>query len=150
MYLYDELNELLVDTFNIILKSEEISLKKLDKVDLTMNEMHLIEAISKNGQNSTVGSLAAILGITMPSVTVALKKLENKGCVEKNKSSEDGRSIFVTLTEKGKILNELHKKFHTHMISQIIGQLTEDEQNLLHKTVLKLNKYFKKALAVLI
>lgn len=149
MPLYDELNELLVDTFNIILKSEEISLKKLDKVDLSMNEMHLIEAIAKNGQNSTVGSLAPALGITMPSVTVALKKLEKKGCIEKNKSSEDGRSVFVTLTGKGKLLNELHKNFHAHMVSQIIGQLTDDEQNLLYKMILKLNKYFNKALATL-
>ena len=148
MYLDKELNELLVDTFNVILKSEEQSLRKNSKADLSVSEYHLIETIAKNGP-STISGIAAAQGITLPSVTIAIKKLEKKGYVEKIKSAEDARSVSVELTEAGKKINEFHQRFHTHMISQITKNISDEEKELLYQVILKLNKYFNKALTVL-
>lgn len=141
----DELNELLTDTFNVILKSEEKSLKRADGVPLSINEFHLIEAIAKNSRaQNTVSNLAAILGLSLPSVTIAVKKLEQKGFVEKARSAEDGRSAHISLTEKGVKTNEYHNKFHKIMVRAVAGQMTAEEKELLYRVVLKLNNYFKK------
>lgn len=141
----DQLNELLTDTFNVILKSEEKSLKQADDIPLSINEFHLIEAIAKNGrEQSTISSLAAVLGLSLPSVTIAVKKLERKGFVEKAKSAEDARSAHIGLTEKGVKTDEYHKKFHKHMVRVITDQMTQEEKELLYKIILKLNNYFKK------
>ena len=147
MSLNIELNELLVDTFNIILKNEEHSLTKASNADLSISEYHIIETIAKN-DCITISNIAAAHSITLPSVTVAVKKLEQKGYVEKIKSTEDGRSVSVGLTEKGKKINDFHKRFHTHMVSQITDQINDEEKELLYKAILKLNKYFRKTLEI--
>ena len=43
-----QLNAVLVDTFNNILKFEEDLLKHSTNIDLSINEMHLIEHVGKN------------------------------------------------------------------------------------------------------
>lgn len=140
----DLLNELLTDTFNVILKSEEKGLRQYG-ISLSVNEFHLIEAIARNGpEQSTVSSLAAVLGLSLPSVTIAVKKLEKKGLVEKARSAADARSAHIGLTEKGAETDSHHKKFHKHMVQGITAQMTEEEKELLYKIILKLNNYFKK------
>jgi len=144
--LNDELNELLVETFNIILKVEEKSLKKSGG-DLSMSEFHLLETVAKNNPaQNTVSSVAAALRIKLPSATIALKKLEQKGYVKRTKSEEDARIVYIELTEKGRKLNMLHQKFHEHMVNQITAHMKENEKELLYKVVLKLNEFFKRIL----
>lgn len=81
----EQLNAVIVDTYRSILKVEETILKRSDKIDLTINEMHLIESVGK-GKNKqrTISEIAEDLGITLPSVTVGINKLMKKGYVEKS------------------------------------------------------------------
>jgi len=147
MQINDELNELLVETFNIILKNEEKSLKRNGKVDLSISEFHLVETLAKCGAGqNTVSNIAAALNISLPSVTIAVKKLEQKGYVEKIKSPTDGRSVSVALTEKGIEVDKYHQKFHAHMVKRITAQMDDDEKALLYKVILKLNEFFKRTL----
>lgn len=143
MNLVTELNELLVETFNVIQKGEEKSLRSPDTADLSIREFHILEAIAKNNGTNTVSGLAAYLGITLPSVTIAIKKLESKGYIQKIKSYEDARSVHIELTEKGIKTDCYHQNFHRHMISQVTEQLNENEKEVLYKAVLRLNKYFR-------
>jgi len=70
------LNHVLVDTFNYILKYEETSLKKALTVPVTISEAHIIEAVGKQEkQETTVSKIASLLGVAMPTATVAVKKL---------------------------------------------------------------------------
>ena len=82
----EQLNAVIVDTYRSILKVEETILKRSDKIDLTINEMHLIESVGK-GKNKqrTISEIAEDLGITLPSVTVGINKLMKKGYVENPK-----------------------------------------------------------------
>ena len=47
----EQLNAVIVDTYRSILKVEETILKRSDKIDLTINEMHLIESVGKGSGN---------------------------------------------------------------------------------------------------
>ena len=137
------LNTILVDTFNIILKYEENSLKTIASTPLTVAEAHMLEAIQKNGGVTTVSDLAARLSITLPTTTVAVKRLEKKGFVTKMPSSSDGRSFVISLTALGKKVDRAHSLFHLKMVKSISREFDEVQQEALLTAIEKLNAFFK-------
>jgi len=138
-----ELNTILVDTFRSILKVEEAALKRDELADLSISEMHLLEAIGKSPDGRTVSDIASELMVTLPSVTVAINKLAKKGCVEKFKSNHDGRVVYVRLTKLGKKKDSVHRYFHQQMIRAISSRLEEEEKAVLYKGVKALNEFFR-------
>lgn len=135
------LNNLLVDTFNSILKYEESSLKKM--LGITVGEAHLIEAIGNSGGNATVSELATILDIATPTATVAIKKLESKGLATKVACAEDGRRYRVGLTREGERAFRTHRLFHKNMVKNISESFSEPEKSVLLNAIEKLSGYFK-------
>ncbi|MGL4606969.1 MAG: MarR family winged helix-turn-helix transcriptional regulator [Eubacteriaceae bacterium] len=145
-----QLNSILVDTFNSILKVEEAMLKHSETLDLSISEMHLIESVGKkNSVGKTISDIAQDLGITLPSVTIAINKLLKKGYVKKEKSELDGRVVNVHLTEKGLRVNKIHQYFHRKMVNEISKEMTDQEKRVLIQGINKLNHFFEKKLLVL-
>ncbi len=138
------LNELLVDTFNNILKLEESYIKRFAENPITVSEAHLLEAIGKQGGNASVGIIAMELGVTMPTATVAIKKLEGKGFVAKDACAEDGRKAMISLTDLGKKVNRTHELFHEIMVRNISKEFEPHEQEELLKAVKKLSEFFQR------
>ena len=98
----EALNNLLVDTYRSVLKVEEQMIKTMQGVDLNINELHMLESIGKSKEEGlTISNIAHIMDITLPSVTVAINKLEKKGYIQKRRSNEDGRIVHVVLTKAG-------------------------------------------------
>lgn len=144
----DQLNELLVDTFRLLLKIEEKSLKQNGKINLSISEMHLIESVGKNnGKGHTISEIAQDLGITLSSVTIAINKLEKKMYVRKYKSEDDGRCVHVLLTDAGRRIFRIHGFFHRQMVNRITGELNQQEKNIIFAGISRLNEYFKNSLA---
>lgn len=140
-----DLNLFFVDCFNAILRQEECALEQAFNGELSVKEMHLLEAIDikqKNRQNSSTG-VAGHLGITLGSLTVAVQVLEKKGYIDKIKDEEDKRVSYLFLTEKGKLANAIHEKFHAKMIEEVINLLNEQEGEILISSLIKLKNYFK-------
>ena len=137
------LNSVLVDTFNFILKYEETSLKTIASVPITVSEAHMLEAISKNGENTNISDIAASLNITMATATVAVKKLEKKGFITKVPCLVDGRRFIVSLTDLGEKVDKAHSLFHRKMVRNISRGFNDEEQMMLLAAVEKLREYFK-------
>ena len=143
----EQLNFILVETFWTILKVEEKTLKNSSKINLTINEMHLIEAIAKNNNKGrTISDLADDMGITLPSVTIAVNKLVKKGYVNKIKAESDGRVVLATLTKQGLKMDSIHRYFHENMVRSVEKEFTAEEKELLIKAMDKLNSFFKRKL----
>ncbi len=141
----NKLNELLSETFKSILKIEEAALKNIGPSNLSISELHMIEAVGKNGDDGmTVGDIAKDQGVTRPSVTVAINKLEKKGYVTKEKCAEDGRKTFVKLTRLGRKMNAGHQYFHENMVRNVAEDMTEEEREILVQGITKLNTFFLK------
>jgi len=136
------LNTLLVEIFNSILKYEERFLKRMYDFPITVSEAHMIELIGRFGEPS-IGQLAALLDITPPSVTVAVKKLERKGFLTRMQSSDDGRKAHVHLTEIGQRIDRIHSLFHRQLVRNISSQTDESEQKILLVAVEKISQFFK-------
>lgn len=112
-----------------------------DKIDLSMSEIHLLESIGKqNGR--TVSDIAEDLDITLPSVTVAVKKLIKKKYVVKHKNEKDKRSVTLHLTENGEQVNRIHSYFHYRLTKAVVNELTDEERIVMLSGIGKLKSFF--------
>lgn len=136
-----ELNDLLVQTYRSIGLMEEQMVCTSKHMNLSINEIHLLEAIG-NREGLTISEISEQMGISLPSVTAAINKLVKKGYVEKTRSQVDGRVVHVTLTKMGYKADTAHRYFHIRMVRSIVHDLTEEEQAALLKGLQKLNLFF--------
>lgn len=136
------LNELLVDIFNDILTIEQNALQSGEFKDLSVTEMHTIEAISLYNKR-TMSEVAMDLKITVGTLTTAINNLVKKGYVERSRSEEDRRIVYINLTKRGKLAYRIHERFHSNMVKETISGLSEEEEEVLVSSLEKLNKFFK-------
>ena len=109
--MYLEIEALLDEFYKTYYKIEEINLSQVIKC-LTTTELHVIEAIGE--ESLTMNELSDKLGITMGTASVAVNKLTDKYFIERNRSENDRRKVFVQLSKKGLlaykiIVNNLNK-----------------------------------------
>lgn len=137
------LNGLLVELFNDILKIEQNTLQEGHFSDLSVTEIHTIEAIGMYDEKS-MSEVAEKLNITVGTLTTAISKLIKKGYVERKRQEKDKRVVLIGLTKKGKLAFRIHEKFHNDMIRATINGLTDQEEKILTTSLEKLNKFFVK------
>ena len=135
-------NELLVETFNDILQIEQKALKEGILKDLSITEIHTIDAIGMY-ECRTMTEVAQELKITLGTLTAAINKLLKKGYVDRKRGEEDRRSVMIALTRKGKLAFRIHDQFHSEMVKATIDGLNEEEEEILIKSLEKLNIFFK-------
>lgn len=97
---FERINTLLVEAFNDILVIEESELKKSQFNDLSITEMHTIEAIGMY-KKKTTSEVAKELSITVGTLTIAINRLVKKGYVERLRSEDDRRVVKLGLSKKG-------------------------------------------------
>ena len=136
------LNEVLVRLFRNINVIEERAICTGDYKDVTANDMHVIEAIDME-EARNMSSVARSLGVTTVTLTIAVNSLVKKGYVERARSEEDRRVVLVSLSEKGKRAYLHHRQFHEQMIEAIVEELSEEEQAVLEKALVKLDRFFR-------
>lgn len=135
-------NELLVETFSDIFQIEQRALKEGVLKDISVTEVHTIDAIGMYAHR-TMSEVAQDLRITVGTLTTAINKLLKKGYVDRKRGEEDRRSVIITLTRKGKLAYRIHERFHSNMVHATIDGLNEEEEEVLIKSLEKLNNFFK-------
>jgi DNA-binding MarR family transcriptional regulator len=135
-------NELLVEIYRNVQILEQNELKK-QRLNISINEMHMIELIAKGKIGMTVSEIAQQLKVTKPSVTVAVNKLVQKGYCEKQRLPGDGRAVQVMLTPEGKKVEAFHRRCHRRIIAEICEDLSEEEREELLRTMTRINSYFQ-------
>ena len=143
MEVYDVLNSILVNLFNDILNIEEKALITEEFKGISVTDMHIIEAIGVMEQR-TMSKIAKSLSVTMGTLTIGVNGLVKKGYVERNRSQKDRRIVYASLTVKGKAAYVHHMRFHKDMINSVINDITEEEAEILTRTLKKLELYFEK------
>ena len=137
------LNRLLVKLFNDILHIEEKAMKNSEFTNLSITEIHTIDAIGKEG-NRTMGEIAHDLRITVGTLTTAINRLIKKGYVERKRIEEDRRVVLVNLTEKGEEVFNIHSIFHKDMIDTILETFKSEDLETLTKLLYKISTFFEK------
>jgi len=137
------INQYLVSIFNDILTIEEAELQRSMFSDISIKEMHTIEAIGMY-RKKTSSEVAKELMITVGTLTVAINNLEKKGYVERIRSDDDRRVVKLSLTKKGKLVFRVHQSFHREMVKNILGDMDENEAGALLKALKNLHVYLGK------
>lgn len=138
---YMTINNILVNLINEIWELEEKAIITEEFKDLTNNDMHVIEAVGL-GDGRNMSSIAKKLNITVGSLTTAMNSLVNKKYVERRRSEEDRRVVYVKLTAKGIKAYKHHEDYHRQMTQAILDKLDETEIPVLVKTLDALSEFF--------
>ncbi|MBS4761599.1 MarR family transcriptional regulator [Carnobacteriaceae bacterium zg-ZUI252] len=136
----DVINQYLVKVFNEILDIEETALRVSQFSDLSIKEMHTIEAIGLH-EELTSTQVANRLNITVGTLTVAVNNLVKKGYVERVKRDNDRRFVRLKLTKRGKLLFRLHAKFHKEMVVETLQDMDDAQVAALTKGLENLHHY---------
>ena len=76
------------------------SMKRMEKMDLKPSQAGVLFSLKHWGEQSQK-QLAERVGITPPSMTVALRKMEEKGYVIRRQDEKDQRVVKIHLAPKG-------------------------------------------------
>ena len=138
---YEVLHDILVKLFQEILDIESKALITSEFKDISVNDMHIIEAIGER-EPKNMSSVAKIMSVTVGTLTIAINSLVKKGYVHRERSEEDRRVALICLTKKGKKANAHHMKFHDGMIQAVLKDLNEEQQEVLVKALMNLRTFF--------
>jgi len=130
----------LLHIFDNVLLTEEKALSKGYFNDLSIAELHTIEAIGPYDARA-MSETASRLGITTGTLTVAIDRLVRKGYVERNRDTKDRRVVRINLTRRGKLAYRMHSKFHSLLVRRIMEPLEPDQQVLLTKMITNIDKF---------
>ncbi len=135
-------NNLLVMLFNEILDVEQKALITGSMKEISINDVHIIEAIGI-GKPKNMGTVAKAMAVTMGTLTTAINNLVKKGYVSRVRSAEDKRVVLISLTDKGKAVYEKHADFHRRMVQTVMDGFQGEELDVLAAALEKLRGYFK-------
>ena len=141
-----ELNQLLVMAYRKINKLEEGILTSVSGMDLSIGEMHLLEAVGRK-------RIMACLYMNLHSAWSypahgdrCRKQAFEKRICGKEQIRTDKRSVIVKLTRIGKKMDAAHRYFHEQMVRDIDKLLTPEERDGLLRGMKQLNLFFQNAL----
>ena len=149
----NELNELLVTTYKSIQSIETMLTDDLSEGRLSIGELHILETIGEGMRREggaagvTITEIAECMSITLPSATVAVKKLEKKGFVTKERSQEDRRAVLVRLTREGQRADTAHRYFHRLMVREVASSMPQADRRALIDGLVVLNSFFQQRAA---
>lgn len=142
---YSEINYFLVRVFNSVLRTEEACLKTKEFKNLSMREMHVIEAVcdlAEQGRN-TASEIALAQNVTAGTLTATVSTLEKKGFVFRRRDEQDKRVVRIFPTEKGKTANGIHQTFHHEMVSGIMSALDGEELQMFVKGLVAVQRFLE-------
>ena len=127
--------------FQKMLTYETMMLSQTEEMDISVSEARLLWKIGT--EPKTLTTLADAMGLTLPSVTVAVQKLQKKGYVLKERSKEDGRVVFVSLTQKGERMAHIYHYVQENAARGASADFTQAEKEAFVSGLNKVNRYLE-------
>ena len=130
LLLMDKIEEVLI-TLRRLIRATDLHSKQLVKTaGLTAPQLLLLQAIREKGQ-VTIGALAKEISLSQATVTTILDRLEKRGLVYRERSSEDKRKVHAYLTDKGAdFIRDAPTPLQEHFVRQF-RDLREWEQSMI-------------------
>ncbi|MDR3086114.1 MAG: MarR family transcriptional regulator [Christensenellaceae bacterium] len=139
-----QLSKSLGEIYGSIRRVEDKMLRS-SVLNITLSELDFLDVIGGYGEKGcSIGEIAKGGKVTMPTVTVAIKKLESKGFVEKIRSDEDGRRVRVILTRMGRKTYAAHRYFHERMVRALLQEVSEDLRPTVLSALQNLSVFLRK------
>lgn len=137
---YQKINQQLVNVYSGILWIEENELRKSTFNDLTIKEMHAIDAISMY-DHQTISQVTNKLHLTPGTMTSMADRLIRKGYVERIRDAEDRRIVRLALMKRGRVLYRAHRAFHNMMVKRFLTGMNDEELKVVKKALQNLEDF---------
>jgi len=131
-----ELTERLLRIAHLIRRA---SLASMAELDLTPAQSRTLRVISKADSPIRMGELAATLGVVPRSATGLVDALEHAGLVERTVDPDNRRAVLVTLTQRGRDMQDRMAEARRRAGDGIFGALDTPERRTLADLLQKLH-----------
>jgi DNA-binding MarR family transcriptional regulator len=122
----------LMDISARIRASRNIQVFNPEMKQLTIGQGYTMQVLY-DSKGKTMGELAKLSNVTMPTMTENIAKLFSLGYVQRHHDASDRRKVLVTLTGKGKKVIEKHmKKYLSYLNMFILISNTKEKEMLWH------------------
>ena len=98
--------------------------------DLTVRQIAYLKAIAEQDE-VTFSRLAEITHNSKPTITEMINKFVRMECVYREPCPEDGRILYIRLTDKGQKIAKADHHALRRVIERMMNSLDEDEADLL-------------------
>ncbi|HSQ93317.1 MAG TPA: MarR family transcriptional regulator [Methanoregula sp.] len=98
--------------------------------DMTVKQIAYLKVINEQG-DITFSRLAEITKNSKPTITEMVNKFVRMDCVYREPSRDDGRILYIRLTDKGKKIARAEEDALRRVIERMIDSLDEHELDLL-------------------
>lgn len=121
-----------------IMRATDLHSRQVKKnCGLTLPQIMLLRSIRAQG-DVTVRKLARDISLSQPTVTTILDRLEERGLVERIRSTHDRRIVNARLTELGRQMLEKSPPLLDETFMRRFSALSEDEQQALKSALGKI------------
>ncbi|SDB92390.1 DNA-binding transcriptional regulator, MarR family [Leuconostocaceae bacterium R-53105] len=137
---FEETNRELVEVFTNVMWVEESAIRKGPFFDLSVKEVHTIDAISMY-EHKSASEVAKLIHLTPSAMTTAIDRLVEKGYVERCRSKRDRRVVELALTHVGRVVYRAHQEFHRGLTHSLFENMSTHEISTLQRAIHNLKHY---------
>lgn len=137
---FKDIDRGLVKVYHGIIYLEQTRLAQSEFKDLTIKEMHAIEAISMYHRH-TISEVAKMLHLTPGTMTAMVDRLIYKGYVERVRDKNDRRVIRLKLTNHGRVFYRAHQVFHKMMVKEFLNGMNDQEVKDIKQAIQSLERF---------
>ena len=109
---------------------EVLSGEVCDRYGLTQMEYDILMFLHNNPQHNTAAEIVKIRKSTKSHVSTSLKKLEEKGLVERIQSEDNKKHIEIVLLDQAEKIVEAGINAQKQFAQNVLSGLTEDEKHI--------------------
>jgi len=99
------------------------------KIGLSPTEINIVDLLVIH-RHLTLKDLSRLLELSPPTVSVAVKKMEESGLILKISNSRDKRVTILELSEKAENLFREIEKYRQAKVKKLVSNLNKEEQKL--------------------
>jgi DNA-binding MarR family transcriptional regulator len=101
-----------------------------DRADLSASAAFAMNRVCREGP-IRLTTLAAKEGVSQPSMTQLIQRLERVGLVTRLADPDDGRAALIGITEQGQALLDDRKRIRRERLTALLERLTSEEKSAL-------------------
>ena len=109
---------------------ELLSGEVCDRYGLTQMEYDILMFLHNNPHHNTAAEIVKVRKSTKSHVSTSLKKLENKGLVERIQSEDNKKHIEIVLLDKAELIVEAGINAQKRFAQNVLRGLTEEEKHM--------------------
>jgi DNA-binding MarR family transcriptional regulator len=102
--------------------------------DLSLTAVATLGSLARQGPQR-ITTLAAAEGVSQPSMTQLVQRLEQRALVKRDSDPSDGRAALVKLTDEGKAALAARRERNAHVIARLLTDLPEADVDALSDAV---------------